>query len=209
MLLFSPVKSVSLKHGWFYHYRLHSGRLSDLASTGFSPLRDYLEFTFRYCPEKPFIEGGRASSLKIPLQAKLEERHGTLCGLAAEGLVKNKDAFSQNHSRVEAQFIENDPTTIACEVPLWVLKNEADGMPLPDSTFPFSGHIDVLRLDGNRVNILDYKPNAHREKYAATQLYFYSLMLSRRTGIPLEKMSCAYFDENREYWFEPKDCTLG
>ncbi len=210
MLLFKPVRTVSLKHGWFYHYRVHDARIDALAGNGFSKLKDYIDLTFKYCPQKPFDEGGRASSMKVPVSLDMVEKQGDLCQLTMDGLIANKDAFKQNHSRVQVHFLDKDPATLACELPLWMLKNEMNGQAegIDESLFPMSGHVDVLRIHDGKINILDYKPRAHKEKYAATQLYIYALMLSKRTGIPIEKMSCAYFDENVEYWFEPKDCML-
>jgi hypothetical protein len=68
---------------------------------------------------------------------------------------------------------------------------------------PLSGHIDVLRLEDGKIWVWDYKPKAEKEKYATTQTFFYSLMLSKRTGIPLDKFMCGYFDEKTSFVFKP------
>jgi hypothetical protein len=41
----------------------------------------------------------------------------------------------------------------------------------------------------------DYKPNAAKEKTAAQQVWFYMVMLSKRTGIPIGQIKGGYFDE--------------
>ncbi|MEK6816177.1 MAG: PD-(D/E)XK nuclease family protein, partial [Nanoarchaeota archaeon] len=99
----------------------------------------------------------------------------------------------------------NDNQTIAMEIPIWMMPNELDCFrPLLKSDEPLTGHIDVLRIQDGKVWIWDYKPNAHLEKYASTQTYFYALMLSGRTGIPLEKFRCGYFDKYYAYVFKPE-----
>ena len=71
------------------------------------------------------------------------------------------------------------------------------------TTEPLTGHIDLVTIEDGKIWVWDYKPNAHKEKYADTQVYFQSLMLSKRTGIPLDKFRCGYFDWDRAYMFKP------
>ncbi len=52
------------------------------------------------------------------------------------------------------------------------------------------------------VHILDYKPNAKREK-PIEQLTFYALALSRRTGLRLYDFKCAWFDDKHYFEFFP------
>jgi hypothetical protein len=61
-----------------------------------------------------------------------------------------------------------------------------------------------LRIEDGNIWVWDYKPNAAKERYAATQVQFYSMMLSKRTGIPLEKFRCGYFDEDIAFAFRPQ-----
>jgi len=52
----------------------------------------------------------------------------------------------------------------------------------------------------NKVHILDYKPDAKRtDKAAAEQLFLYALAINKRTGIPLRKIACAYFDDKNYF----------
>ena len=51
---------------------------------------------------------------------------------------------------------------------------------------------------------MNFKPNAIREKYAATQVYFYALMLSKRTNKDLEDFRCGYFDNDYAFVFKPE-----
>ena len=101
-------------------------------------------------------------------------------------------------------MLENDYETVAIEVPIWL---NADEIPRYEELFgttePLTGHIDLVTIEDGKIWVWDYKPNAHKEKYADTQVYFYSLMLSKRTGIPLDKFRCGYFDWDRAYMFKP------
>src|SRR5437879_13531098 len=58
----------------------------------------------------------------------------------------------------------------------------------PEATL--TGHIDLLQMRNGRIPILDYKPNAVRDK-SITQRMVYALALSRRTGLRLYDFVCA------------------
>jgi len=62
-----------------------------------------------------------------------------------------------------------------------------------DENSTISGHIDALQIRNGAIHILDYKPNAIREK-PIEQLTFYALALSRRTGLRLYDFKCEWFD---------------
>ena len=64
-------------------------------------------------------------------------------------------------------------------------------------------HVDFLQLRSGFLHILDYKPEARKEKHAVTQLTIYSLALSRRTGLPVKAFKCASFDECDCFEFFP------
>jgi len=129
--------------------------------------------------------------------------------LAKHGLEENKERFKTNHSKVQLFMLENDNNTVSVEVPVWINNGELEEF---KGFFDFdeclTGHIDVLRIDDGKVWVWDYKPNSHKEKYADTQTLFYSLMLSKRTGIPLDKFRCGYFDDKHAFIFKPKDVVL-
>ena len=71
-----------------------------------------------------------------------------------------------------------------------------------------TGHIDVLRAAKNgRIEIWDYKPRARYEKKAHMQVYLYALMLSQRSGIPLNNFLCGYFDSTDAYFFNAEEVS--
>ncbi|MFH1127538.1 MAG: PD-(D/E)XK nuclease family protein [archaeon] len=208
-LLLNQIIQTSFKHGWFYHYRINVAHMENHCNNGFSNLRSYLTRVFDLCPDEKFSEGPRSSALKFPIPAPLkEDSTHTVCAQAKEGLA-TMDTYRTAHSKVQVYMLKKDRNTIAIEVPLWL-----DSFEYPRFRDLFgcdgalSGHIDVLKVLDNKIQILDYKPKAHKEKYAATQTYFYALMLATRTGIPLEKMECGYFDDSTSYFFDPSSVML-
>ncbi len=94
----------------------------------------------------------------------------------------------------------NDTATIATEVPVYM--NLGGGV--------VTGHIDILQIRFEKLHVIDYKPQAEKEKTAASQVYLYALGLSKATGIPLRAFVCAYFDDKDCYEFHPVEvhCPL-
>lgn len=197
------IKHVSFDHeGGFYFYRVHTHKLNLLCKQKFSELKTYLTNMFKECPNSYFRGGPRGSGLKYKLNCDLIEIKGhEVSTLARTGGEENSQRYATPHSRVQVFMLENDGTTIATEVPIWLTSDEFKLFKIKQ---PLTGHIDILRVDNGNIWVWDYKPNAKYEKYASTQVYFYALMLSKRTGISLDKFKCGYFDENIAYMFKPE-----
>ncbi len=198
----------SFKHKWFYHYRLHQHKLDFFCNNGFSSLAKYLNNLFKKCPDRYFEKGPRSSSLKFDLSAKLHEVPGhEVCSLAEEGL--KMERYNTQHSKVQVFMLENDDKTISVEVPIWLKHQELDGFSkIFNTKDPLTGHIDILRFENNKIWVWDYKPSAEKEVYAPAQVFFYALMLSKRTNIPLNKFMCGYFDDNQAFIFKPSPRLL-
>ncbi|MGV8150432.1 MAG: PD-(D/E)XK nuclease family protein [Candidatus Woesearchaeota archaeon] len=178
-------------------------KAESLCSNGFSSLKNYLVDVRDNCPDEYFQKGPRGSGLKFNLDLDIRHVKGhEVSELARLGLADPK--FKTAHSNVQMFMLQNDNNTISIEVPIWLLDKELPSyMQLFDSTDPLTGHIDALRIEDDKVWIWDYKPNARKEKFASTQTNFYALMLSKRTGVPLEKFRCGYFDDEDAYVFRP------
>lgn len=206
------IRHTSFDHkGGRYHYRIHALKINELCKDFLSPLRKYLEDMFEQCPHDYFQIGPRGSALKFRLDNLniKHAKHHDLCDWTKLGLEKNNERYNTAHSQVQVFMLENDDKTIATEIPLWLEPEEAEFyQSLFRTNDPLTGHIDLLRVEDNKIWVLDYKPNAHMEKFAATQVYFYALMLSKRTKIPIEKFRCGYFDLNDCYLFRPDECSL-
>lgn len=87
----------------------------------------------------------------------------------------------------------NDTATIAAEIPVHLNYNNQ----------LLTGHIDLLQLKFDKLYVIDYKPEAVKEKQVQSQLYLYTLALSKLTEIPLKHFICAYFDDKNYFEFLP------
>ena len=106
----------------------------------------------------------------------------------------------ERHKIIERFMVINDMATIACEIPVWYWdKNINNGV---------TGHIDILQVRNNLVYILDYKPNACKDKNALNQLYNYAVALSFRARVQLSKIRCAWFDEDTYYEYNPSEASM-
>ncbi|MFC1741921.1 PD-(D/E)XK nuclease family protein [Nanoarchaeota archaeon] len=197
------IKHTSLAHGWFYHYRLHSIKTDTLCAGGLCSLNTFMGKMLTDCPDHYFESGPRSSSLRFDVDAPLTRLDGhEVCKLAELGLGSGR--YKTAHSNVEVYMLENDAHTLAVEVPIWLQHHELD---MYKSLFgcdePLTGHIDLLRVEDDNIWIWDFKPNAEKEKYADCQVLFYAIMLSKRTGISLDRFRCGYFDEKSAFVFKP------
>jgi hypothetical protein len=193
----------SFKHGWWYHYRVHNPKTKKLCSGEFSSMDNYLHSVMTDCPEEYFAKGPRSSQLRMKFDIDLVKINGhEVSELARSGLEQNN--YQTAHSNVQMFMLQHDDKTISIEVPIWLKEDE-----LPDyahffnTTDTLTGHIDALRIEDGLVWVWDYKPNAHKEKYASTQTNFYALMLSQRSGIPIDRFRCGYFDDEHAFVFKP------
>lgn len=206
------ILTTNLGHkGGTYIYRTHQPKIQELCTGELSALNQYLQRMHTTCPNHYFGEGPRSSTLKMPLGKEVQQElyNHEVSLLANHGLQINFERFKDNHSRVQVFMLEHDKKTIAMEVPLWMHAQELERYEeLFESTKELTGHIDILRIENGNVWVWDYKPQAHREKYATTQVWVYAKMLSQRTGIPFERFMCGYFDHNIAYTFNPNEVRI-
>jgi hypothetical protein len=194
----------SFKHGWFYHYRIHVPKAEKLCGNGLSSLNKYLHDVKDNCPDDYFAKGPRSSGVKRALDVDIKKIKGhEVCALAQAGLEEKR--YGTAHTNVQMFMLANDNNTISIEVPVWLMEKELSNYnELFNTTEVLTGHIDALRVEDGKIWVWDYKPKAHLEKYASTQVNFYSIMLSKRSGIPLENFRCGYFDDQLAFVFKPE-----
>jgi len=203
------VNSIKLNHGWGYFYRINTDRLPGLAHNGFSNLQQYLIGVGKNCHEDIFQSGPRSSALRFDLGINTQEIVGHQISKLAKIALANYNGTP--HDKVQACALDSDPAAIGVEVPIWLKPTDLVGMPVSkeilDRIFAdgevLTGHIDLLAVEDGNIWIWDFKPRAHKERYATTQVFFYALMLAKRAGLSLEKFRCGYFDEERAYLFKP------
>ena len=185
----------------YYRYRLAEFKLKMVPSG----LSDYLMSLLSYCPDEYFYSGSRASGFILDIKSQMEHT----CSHKISALTKSAlkaGKFKSGHENVEKYLLEYDPETIACEVPVWYEQPPNSKLRINGI---LTGHIDILRYENDgRIGIWDYKPRARYEKKAHMQVYLYALMLSQRTGIPLNRFLCGYFDVSDAYFFNSEDVVL-
>lgn len=156
---------------------------------------------FENCPHEHFQDGPRSSHMRLELAHDVShERDHVICSMAR--LSHEVSEYKTAHSRVQVTMLKQDAVSLAVEVPVWALPDELDFL---DHDLPLTGHIDVLSVTDKYVWVWDYKPGASKEKYAHVQTLLYALMLSLRTGIPIERFKCGYFDESDCFTFRPQE----
>jgi len=132
----------------------------------------------------------------------IREKHNFACRLAGMVLQAVNDN-RKRHEVLQRFMLCNDSVTVACEVPVYIDTTDIEhmrdklGFVIPFDTAglgTITGHIDIIQLRNGAVHILDYKPNAKKQK-PIEQLTLYALALSRLTGLRLYHIKCAWFDE--------------
>jgi hypothetical protein len=154
-----------------------------------TPADENLRKVYRYLADlivngRPDFSGKISASQTKPLIINTSQSHCELVDYAKKADYRGRQ--NGQHYCTQRYLLENDPHTIAVEIPVW-----NDNM---------SGHIDILRVFKNRIQIADFKPKAGMEKKAATQLHNYREMLSERLNIARSYFECVYFDELYSYY---------
>lgn len=182
-----------------YLFMYHKYKLDALARGCFSGLANYINSFESGCPDVFFEVGERCSKPIFDVQVKTNRQVNLACKMAAFAINATRKNM-ERHKIVERFMIINDTATIACEVPVWYWDKKIDA--------GITGHIDMIQVRNNLVYIVDYKPNASKDKKAANQLYHYASALSYRANVPLESIRCAWFDEDSYFEYVPADTRV-
>jgi hypothetical protein len=187
------IRSRTFSHRQEYKFKFHRLKTNIMCRRQFPSIRRYLWHIAENCPNELFQEGGtRCSDGSLPeLSFQLTRKDTNAVPLARLGLILAKNRRGR-HEAIQRFMLANDSATIAVELPVYLFPNEAPDLKLGDV---LTGHIDVLQVRYGKVWILDYKPEAKKEKRAKYQLYLYARALSARTGLPLSRFGLAYFDD--------------
>ncbi|MEK7161065.1 MAG: hypothetical protein AAB729_00020, partial [Patescibacteria group bacterium] len=82
---------------------------------------------------------------------------------------------------------------------LITLKGHNKPIPFPKL---LTGHIDFIQIRNGQIHLLDYKPDAAKER-PIEQLTWYALAMCRLTGLRLYDFTCAWFDDKDFFQFYP------
>jgi hypothetical protein len=206
------IRSFLLRHKQVYRFQLHRAKLELLFQSArnrhLAPVKDYLEAVGEDFPHDIFQTSEHRSSkfptkLAIPITRK--ENYATrLAALVLPSASANK----KRHETLQRFMLVNDSATIAVEIPVYLTKEDmayyrGRGFTLDFENGFITGHIDFLQVRDGYLQILDYKPDARKEKHAHVQLTIYALALARRANLPLKNFKCAWFDEKDYFEFFP------
>jgi transposase-like protein len=226
------VEEVTMAHKQLYRFRYHRGKmaaqLEEIKHRNLKPLRDFLEDVPAETPHQYFEKGIRISDVRSKFdksQMIVKGKHNYANELAAFVLPTVRNS-KERHEAVQRFFLTNDSVTVATEVPVYITqesiehlenqldfkvigeegirvrKGESEEALKKNTRLLLTGHIDILQVRNGVVHILDYKPQAHREK-PIEQLTWYAMALSRLTGLRIYNFKCAWFDEREYYEFYP------
>ncbi len=171
-------------------------------------------------PEEPFnnLLYARASSLRLASLTKVTQvslknrlmKSGAIV-TSVDDLVRNVREFHRarndlsycaDHTILQ-DFIVRDPNTVAIEVPVW------------SDQYRLSGHIDLVRIVNNQIQVCDYKPGSlhtvqKRFFEALPQVSAYGEMMTHhlaatlRDGMEsslLPTVRCCVFDSHASWHF--------
>ncbi len=150
-----------------------------------------------------------------------------LASFVLQAVKLNKD----RHEALQRFMLANDSVTVATEVPVYIRKEDVEhmenvlgfqvvgeegikvkggkrasaqrkgnvgtGMPRL-----LTGHIDFVQVRNGSIHLLDFKPNAAKER-PIEQLTWYAMAMSRLTGLRLFDFKCGWFDEHNYFEFYP------
>ena len=213
--LFSPsalVRSVTFHHQQVYRFQVHRAKLELLLNSAgherLSPLKPYLATVRENLPNHLFQAPEHRSS-KFPTEFHppilRKENHATRLGAL---VLPTAPTNKKRHETLQRFMLINDSVTVAVEIPVYLTRQDITyyrtrGFDLNFESDIITGHIDFLQIRNGYLHILDYKPDAKKEKHAHVQLTIYALALSRRTNLPLKDFKCAWFDERDYFEFFP------
>jgi len=175
------IRSLRLHHQQVYEYRIHRGKLAATLAAReqepFKPLEPFLAEMADACPQHLFRSDARASQGKAALDldaVEIKAKRNHACRLT-DLVLQTVTHHKRRHDELQRFMLTTDSVTVAVEVPVYLTPVEiahakrAYGFRIPIETeLALTGHIDVLQIRHGAIHILDYIPNANREKPIAS-----------------------------------------
>jgi hypothetical protein len=229
--MFAPrdtVEVVTLAHRQLYRFRYHLAKtalmIQEFPNRRFTALKDFLDSVSSETPHQYFQEGDRMSEIrsKFDKAEMIVTAKSNYANRLAQFVLQTVSDNKQRHEALQRFMLANDSVTVATEVPVYIRKEDIEHMenvldfkitdngkiavkgskelkPIPKI---LTGHIDFIQIRNGQIHLLDYKPNADKEK-PIEQLTWYALAMSRLTGLRLFEFKCAWFDDKHYYEFYP------
>jgi transposase-like protein len=195
------IKRKHLQHQQPYLFQINTLK-SNIAGKSFPQLKKFinhiLEDPKNHLFQNKYVLRCSELAKKIELDLpNIENKKGNLATKMTNLALTLSKTKRDRHQIVEDFFLINDSVTFACEVPVYILKNEGNfGNDL-------TGHIDIIQVRNNKIHIIDYKPDEKNERHSIQQLLLYTTALRVRTNIDPNNFVCGFFDEKNYYQFYP------
>src|SRR3989344_8846181 len=210
------VITATLAHRQLYRFRFHRAKCQitmqeHFHHASFSTLKEFLEMIPSECPHQYFQDGLRASEAPLAFSktAMIIRSKQNFATKTAAFVLQSVKERTQRHEAVQKFMLYNDSVTVATEVPVYLTRDDIEHMKTQlgfdiNGELPklITGHIDILQIRNGQIHILDFKPNAEKER-PLEQLTLYAMALSRLTGLRLFEFKCAWFDEKDYFEFFP------
>jgi len=230
--MYSPqdvVEVVTMAHRQLYRFRYHRAKTrlmleEEYRNRRLQPLKEFLDNISSVTPHQYFQEGERMSEIRSKFDKAdmiVKSKFNYANRLAAFVLQAVKDN-KQRHEQLQRFLIANDSCTVATEVPVYIRREDVEHMendlkfkvtddgkieikgnkkpqPLPKL---LTGHIDIVQIRNGQIHLMDYKPDAAKEK-PIEQLTWYALAMCRLTGLRLYDFTCSWFDDKDFFQFYP------
>lgn len=171
------------RHEYTVHPKVFDGK-------SYPELPKYVEQLFRHLVRMvgtPLPERDSSASSSMPIFTVPVSVHSDLIEMADKSNYHGKG--KEQHKTVQDYLRAYDPTIIAIEAPVFDDK--------------INGFCDGIRLLGEGeetiIQIIDFKPQAAKEKRAGSQLQYYKNMLMHCAGINGSKIETIYFDDTHAF----------
>src|SRR5271157_421409 len=204
-------------HQPFYHYRLHVPRLQKSCTGALKPFGAYLGSIFDAYPPLLFDSPTSLRCSTVSFDFPFTITRGTsehLSTLTRDAL--EQSPYKAGHDKVQLHFLDNDESILTTETPVWATDRERDLLGIINAKTTIrqnhpaftalTGHIDLVQIKDGNVWILDYKPitSWSQSEYPECQTYLYALLLSIRSGLPLDTFRCGWFNDKDFNYFIPR-----
>ena len=216
----------------FRHHRAKTEMIirEDIKHYRFRPLQEFLNLVPAECPHQYFQDGLRASEAPMAFNKTemIVRGKNNYANKIAKFALESANAAKDRHDTLQRFMLANDSVTVATEVPVYIRredlahmqtqlgfqmykkrskkekdeKKEMELFSADDLPKLITGHIDMVQIRNGFIHLLDYKPNAAKER-PIEQLTLYALALSRLTGLRVFNFKCAWFDEKDYFEFFP------
>jgi len=222
------IEVVSMAHRQLYRFRYHRPKtalmLTEFKNRNLRRLQEYLNAVSSETPHQYFQDGERMSDVrsKFSIADMIVKSKSNYANRLAKFVLQTVSENKARHEALQRFFIANDSCTVATEVPVYIRREDVEHM---ENVLKFkvigeeglifkgkkqrrnlprllTGHIDLIQIRNGQIHIMDYKPNAAKER-PIEQLTWYALALSRLTGLRLFEFTCAWFDEKDYFEFYP------